>query len=144
MTDFQFSEERNTEFDNKRPSPDRQLLEFMALAGVGPAGVAAQFWAHGHSGLHVSGFFLSALGGVIGAVIFCRFEGLPIRPALVPSVICATGAYLLSVWYCTGRQQIKVLEFLIPAIIGAGPGMIVFLLFMRWHNSRIAKDEHRD
>lgn len=73
---------------------------------------------------------LAVLGGVLGLAIYYPRSGFK-RFALLCGPILGIGSMMLAGWYLTGRTKVYRFEAVFAALIGAFPGIALYVLLVR-------------
>lgn len=69
--------------------------------------------------------------GILGALAFAWKEKLPRLLGLLPGAVAGAGSYSVNAGYLSMRNGIRIFELIASSLIGAIPGIVLFVLFVR-------------
>lgn len=131
MTEYSWGNDPEPPEDSA--SINQKLIALWFFAGSGGATFAVHFWMFDGDAFSPLMCGLAAMVGAVMLAYYCRQEELPMLAALVAGPISGAGTYGSTALWVFGRETVYVIELAIPLLVGALPGIFVFVVFVRMY-----------
>jgi len=108
-----------------------KLFWLSILSAIGGTAFAINHWFFGEVQFAWKSCIAASVCGAIGMAVFSRTERLPVVGGILPGLLAGGGAYGATAAYVFFRESIRVFELLLPSVLGAFPGVLLYIITVR-------------